>query len=231
MHVRSVAALTTGPLALLALLASLSGCHSSGATGGPTPSDPEGCGADPSLPPHVPAAIERDLVLELSLSNAEAVRRGEPVEIAWTVRNRSATTAHRIVQGGDGSECGWREPVLEIAAESLGADGEWRPIARRGYGRCGVYDPVWRDDVATIAPGGSLAIGWVPWVAAFFDLSPHERVRFTATYRYTRGAAGKGIIDERMRSVGDASDPGIPAFTLVSAPLEVVLARVAAAPR
>jgi hypothetical protein len=46
-------------------------------------------------------------------------------------------------------------------------------------------------------------------------------VRLRATYRFTRGAAGKGIIDERMHAAGDQSDPGIEAFTLRSPPLEV----------
>jgi len=194
----------------------LAGCHSSSAEGPPL-----GCGPDPTVPAAHPSPAERDLVLELAVSNPEALARGEPPELRWTVRNTSATLVHRIVQGGDGSECGWREPMLELAAESLGADGVWQPIPRLGYGRCGVYDPQWRDDIATIAPGASLELQWVPWTAAFYDLSKHDRVRLSATYRFTRGAAGKGIIDERMRGAGDAGDPGIEAFTLRSAPLEV----------
>jgi hypothetical protein len=180
--------------------------------------EPPTCGLGPSGEPA--SAIERDLVLELAVANLGPFTAANLPELRWTIRNTSPTAQYAVIQGGDGSESGWREPFFTLAAEELRPDGTWQPLARRPYGRCGVYDPEWRDEVVTLAPGESLALEWAPWAQVWFDLTKVERVRFRAEYRFTRGEAGKGM-DPRGGSAPAGADPGIPAFTLRSAPLEV----------
>ncbi len=163
------------------------------------------------------ALVERGLALELSAPNGTVFPVETPIELRWTLRNTSPTKTFQVVQGGDGSEAGWREPILSLTAERLGTDGIWQPIDRMPYGRCGVHDSEWRDDIVSIEPGETLDVAWVPWVTSFFDLSQPQHVRFRAEYRYTAGEAGKGM-QERGR---DCEGVGIPAFTLISMPVEL----------
>ncbi len=63
----------------------------------------------------------------------------------------------KLVVPGDGSEAGWRTPVLSWVAKKNG-----KPVAERDGGRCGMMNPIKEDEVFTLAPGERKTIAeWV----------------------------------------------------------------------
>jgi hypothetical protein len=80
---------------------------------------------------------------------------GQRFTLALKNNGRSAV---RLVLPGDGSEVGWRTPVLAWAATSGG-----KPVAPVNRGRCGNMNRIERSEIFTLAPGASREIPeWVP---------------------------------------------------------------------
>lgn len=200
-------------LALITLLAALgSGCGLSRTTE-PTPPEPP---THPQ-PQEIAAAIEDALVLDLVPTTPLELTRGASMGFTWTLRNTSGNDPIPVVQGGDGSEVAWREPHLTYELERLGESGEWEAMPRPLYGRCGLFDPNWQDDVVELAPGDALAIEWAPYLAPFAEPG---RYRVTAEYRYTGGTTGRG---DHEGEIEHGAMEGMPPFTVRSAPVEVTI--------
>jgi len=64
----------------------------------------------PLSPPHP------DLRLDLQLVGPAVLDPGERPRVRASVHNTSTLTAHPVVLPGDGSEMGWREPMVSFSA-------------------------------------------------------------------------------------------------------------------
>jgi hypothetical protein len=106
---------------------------------------PAGCGP-------VPAKISDGIIrVELRVMTP-VVKKGEPPQLVVEVVN---VTDHEItlVQPGDGSELGWRTPVVRWQV-----DGHGPP----DVGLCGNINPLTADEVFTLTPGQRATLGgWV----------------------------------------------------------------------
>lgn len=106
--------------------------------------------------PDKPAAradqAKPDIALELSAAGTKVVRGEFP---AFTVRlvNRGKV-AVTLVKPGDGSECGWRTPIITWSVAPA------QPKAR--YGRCGNMNPLRPDEIFELKPGERVKLSeWV----------------------------------------------------------------------
>lgn len=127
------------------------------------------------------------LALEVKLPSSR-IRPDEHVVPQVTVVNRSKKLAFWVVQAGDGSEVGWREPHVWYSATRLRPDGRWGEVARRQLARCGVYDPDWEKEVVELKPGARLTLA--PWIGSptwSLDLSQPGRYRLVVHYAYRGG--------------------------------------------
>ncbi|MBX3207673.1 MAG: hypothetical protein KF764_21670 [Labilithrix sp.] len=74
-----------------------------------------------------------------------------------TLKNDGTKTL-RLVVPGDGSEVGWRTPVVTWSATVHGA-----PAAPLEGGRCGMMNRIEANEIITLAPGASRSVkDWVP---------------------------------------------------------------------
>lgn len=92
------------------------------------------------------------LTLELRTSTP-VIKVGESPAIAMVLKN-TGTADLVLVRPGDGSECGWRTPLLE-----------WLPAAafERGGGRCGNINTLKASEVVVLRPGES--VEWSEWIS------------------------------------------------------------------
>jgi hypothetical protein len=95
------------------------------------------------------------LVLEIKLDGAEATV-GKPVKVTATVTNQGKEAA-TLVQPGDGSEVGWRTPVIgwsavKVASADAKANHPDKPELDHGR-RCGNINALKNDEVFTLEPG------------------------------------------------------------------------------
>ncbi len=142
--------------------------------------------------------LRKELRLELSPDRVTLVNRG-----MWT---------QRVVKPNDGSESGWREPEIYFERE---VDGKW---VRGGKpGRCGMYAHDWQKDIVELGPGEALPLeGYLPLDMAF-GLAKPFKVKVRAVYVYRGGHGSRGADGElKPGAMGK-----MPAFTLVSEPVEV----------
>jgi len=171
-------------------------------------------------------AIERDLVLEATLTTSRTIQPGEPVRVKSRIVNVSKTQTYRLVRPGDGSESGWREPRVFFDAETLGPRGQRTAVPEREIGRCGMYDANWHDDVITLEPGAVLDLhNWMPAAHHALDFQQEGPVEVRLHYHYTRGTGavgGKAL--ERPDGRGSMGD--VPAFELVSKPVRLNVVRL-----
>jgi hypothetical protein len=80
----------------------------------------------------------------------QVIPSGRPPHLVVTVVNAGSQEVV-LVEPGDGSECGWRTPIIEWSIKS------WRP-----YGRCGNINPLRADEVFVLQPGESRQLSaWV----------------------------------------------------------------------
>lgn len=164
--------------------------------------------------------IERDLVIVAKLRAASPFATTEPIKVDMWIENRSKTDTYPLVNPGDGSDMGWREPYVFYTAESKSGDGKWQTIKQEWWPRCGNYDPDWQKDVVQLAPGQKMTISdsMIPTPREFHD---GEQIRLQAHYAYRQGrgirSSGEGS-KEDTRQMGDT-----PAFELVSAPVEFAI--------
>ena len=174
-------------------------------------------------------AIERDLVLEATLTSPKTIQPGEPVRVRSRIVNRSKTVTYKLVRPGDGSESGWREPHVFFTAESLDPRGVRTPVPEAGLGRCGLFDANWHDDIVSLAPGKSLDLyNWMPAAHHHLRFEREGPVELRLHYRYTRGQLGKGgkaLDTDRPEGTGPMG--AVPAFELVSAPVRFHVLRLA----
>jgi len=171
-------------------------------------------------------AIERDLVLEATLTTPGTIQPGEPIRVKSRIVNRSRTATHKLVRPGDGSESGWREPHVFFTAETLGPRGRRTAVIERGIGRCGVFDANWHDDVIELKPGKALDLyNWMPAAHFGLDFQREGPTEVVLHYRYRRGTAGKGG-EALDRPDGRGPMGDLPAFELVSKPVRVNVVRL-----
>ncbi len=176
--------------------------------------------------PATKADIERDLVLEATLSTPKTVQPGEPVRVTSRIVNRSKTRTYKLVRPGDGSESGWREPHVFFRAEAVGPRGVRTPVPPRAMGRCGLFDADWHKAVVSLKPGDHLALSnWMPAAHHVLDFQQAGTVELWLHYKYKRGESGKG--GRPSESPGGTGPMGdVPAFELVSAPVRFEVTRL-----
>lgn len=163
--------------------------------------------------------IERDLVLKVELKTAKPTASGERIELDVFLVNDSEQNTYPVVKSGDGSEVGWREPHVYFTASRKKSDGTWEDVPPAGYGRCGLYDPDWQKDVVRLGPGDNIKLEWLPPPSVMLDLRKPGLVRLYVHYRYGRGASTRGQTPQTPVNLGGME--GLPAFEIVSAPIEI----------
>jgi hypothetical protein len=95
------------------------------------------------------------LVLEIKVDNAEATI-GKPVKVTATVVNQGKE-AVTLVQPGDGSDVGWRTPVVgwsavKVASADAKANHPDKPALDQSP-RCGNINALKKDEIFTLEPG------------------------------------------------------------------------------
>jgi len=153
--------------------------------------------------------LAKDLRLELELP--KTTKAGERFDFAVKLVN-GGKAAHRVVRPNDGSESGWREPLVRFEME---VGGRWVPAGNPP--RCGNYASNWHRDVMVLGAGDSLKLdGYLPPYFSF-DLKKPGKVKLRAVYEYAGGRS----------KAGKKPDPGpmgkTPPFRLVSKAVEVEL--------
>ncbi len=129
-----------------------------------------------------PAPVERpkkvaaDLVLEIEApKSAIAGKEWGQFKAVLVNRSKNAVT---LVQPGDGSDCGWRTPLIWWSAIEVNAPGQ-HPEKQPPFkgGRCGNVNSLTPSEVFALAPGKSKEL--TPWVGAPAFPGPGTyRVRF-----------------------------------------------------
>lgn len=156
-----------------------------------------------------PDLLASELRLELKLP--KTTKAGERFDFEVNLVN-GGEAAHRVVRPNDGSESGWREPLVRFEME---VGGRWVPAPSPP--RCGLYAEDWHRDVLVLGAGESLKLdGYLPPYFSF-DLKEPGKVRLRAVYEYAGGRA----------KAGKEPDPGpmgkTPPFRLVSDAVEMEL--------
>lgn len=132
-------------------------------------------------------ATQPDLVLEVT-GPTHATATDLPA-VSGKLRNVSRRRAHAIVLPGDGSEVGWRDPVISFTAFIDEGDGCWQVLPPAVVGRCGLFDPDWSDEIVALRPGTTRSIDPL-WASPFFAWRP-GKVRLFVHYAWTGGEATK----------------------------------------
>lgn len=121
----------------------------------PAPAPAAGGVQEAAGPPKLSTPATGSCALEAKL-RAEDKRRDGP-SFVLELTNRGSTPL-RLVTPGDGSESGWRTPVVTWSATANGKPASATPLAR-----CGLMNPIEKDEIFTLAPGASREIReWLP---------------------------------------------------------------------
>jgi hypothetical protein len=118
------------------------------------------CIADP--PQHRQATAAAGLELHISAKET-SLTQGEQPQIHATITNKGAAPV-TLVLPGDGSESGWRTPLVGFSSVKAGRGKPKHPAEVPLYrgGRCGNVNPLKGDEVFSLAPGQSKDLGdWV----------------------------------------------------------------------
>jgi len=181
----------------------------------------------------MPSNLKDDLSIEAKLLGGKVVGPGQAIGVEIAIVNRSEETEYPIVKPGDGSECGWREPYVFFTARRK-TDAGWEAAPKAKWGRCGLFDHNWQDDIAVLKPGDRLALkDWLSAPSHMLEIQKPGDWQLFVHYRYSRGGAGKGVKllsddelnDEKVLATLPENMKGVPAFELVSQPLEFTLVR------
>jgi hypothetical protein len=157
--------------------------------GRPTPvADPTPSGG--CVRPIATASGDPQRDLELKLSGPRTLKAGEHPQLSAQLRNVSRSRAHHVVLPSDGSDAGWRDPVISFSAFVDEGDGCWKPLARVPVLRCGLFDANWTDDVVRLTAGQKRVIDPL-WGFPSFQWRAGT-VRLFLHYTWTGGAASKG---------------------------------------
>jgi hypothetical protein len=101
----------------------------------------------------------RDLILRVSAKKTEYTTK-EAIPLTVTITNRGPTLV-TLVQPGDGSECGWRTPIVGWsilpAADAKATHPDGMP-KREVFGRCGNRNPLSPKELFSLRPGETKAI-------------------------------------------------------------------------
>lgn len=156
-----------------------------------------------------PEMPDSDTGLALILSpDSQTIKNGdEPVFTAKLI-NRG-TRELTLVAPGDGSDCGWRTPLLE-----------WSRVPRDPGGRCGNTNPLKSDDVFKLQPGEARVLkGWLrqPYLSG----RGHYRVSLRYTNEPERGIGGIPV-GEHDPAALEAVQHSTP-VTVVSNAVEIVV--------
>jgi hypothetical protein len=169
--------------------------------------------------------IEKDLALVAELTSPKQVQPAEPVTLRMRIANTSKTLTHKLVRPNDGSESGWREPHVFLTAERDRGDGKWRKVASKTLMRCGMFADDWHADVFDLKPDAKTEFAnWLPPAGMLLELEKPGRYRIRAHYRYTSGRIGMRGVAGGPQKVDPGPMKGVPAFELVSKPVEIVVA-------
>jgi hypothetical protein len=128
--------------------------------------------------------------LRLEVRGPKTLAKGEFPELKGSIHNGSRRRAHAIVLPGDGSDAGWRDPVIAFTAFIDEGDGCWKPLARAATGRCGLFDADWSDEIVTVAAGTTRSLDPM-WSFPAFEWRKGN-VRLFVHYTWTGGTASKG---------------------------------------
>lgn len=156
---------------------------------------------------------------------AATVLPGAPLYVKVVLANESKQAIH-VVRPGDGSDAGWREPLVTWTAHSVGDDGTETPIEPTPMLRCGNFAADWTNDVVSLAAGATLDISDAfGWPTNRFDLQAAGRVRLRAEYEYrggewTRGGKVKADGTPETGAMGSTAP-----FRVVSNPVDLEVKR------
>jgi hypothetical protein len=177
---------------------------------------------EPAKPSISRQQMEKDLELQATLASPTTIQAGEHVSVQILLRNKSLDTSYTIVKPGDGSAVGWREPHVFYTATLETTDGVFKNVPKARYLRCGVFDSDWQKDAMVLKPGEGLPLwNWLDSPSRFLEFQEPGRVQLMVHYSY------RGGISERGSSQAVTSGPlfGVPAFELVSIPVEFEVVR------
>lgn len=119
-------------------------------------------GAAPAPPPETGTDPAGEGALKLHIHAKSPMIMGEPSAFQITLQNRSQVPI-TLVMPGDGSNCGWRTPLVGWSAVSAGDLAARHPDAPPLYRgpRCGNVNPLRKEEVFTLGPGQSKTLdGW-----------------------------------------------------------------------
>jgi hypothetical protein len=176
----------------------------------------------PAAPP-TQAQIERDLVLEAVVKSPASIQPGQAVEVSLVLRNQSREITYPVVKPGDGSEVGWREPYVYFTATVETAKGITVPVPQLGRGRCGLFAHDWPKDVILLKPGAEMPLNeWLIPASGALNFQEPGRIKLIAHYQY-RAGLGKRPADPA--AIAASAIAGVPAFAIVSKPVEFDVVR------
>lgn len=165
----------------------------------------------------VKKAPKAELELEATTGSTK-VASGQDVLVELALVNQSKRTQW-VIQAGDGSEVGWREPHIWYSATRRLDDGTWEDVAPAKYARCGLYEPDWQNDAVALKPGARLKLAtWASHPSASVDLSRPGVYRIVAHYDYRGGRSRGGGGDAPTGPLAEQKP-----FTLSSAPIEIAI--------
>jgi hypothetical protein len=128
--------------------------------------------------PLAPASAGCDVRLTIAAKDLQ-IPPGGWLEASATVENESSTDIV-LVEPGDGSESGWRTPVIEWRAHRI-EQGRATKAVLEGLGRCGLMNgPDPEREVFVLAPGGSRRFQW-PFVMPYLKRPGTYEIALTYT--------------------------------------------------
>ncbi len=159
------------------------------------------------------------LELVAVLNSPHVIQPGQPIETALTLRNTADDDPQLVVRPGDGSDDGRREPHVWFQVERQVGDDAWVEAPLRRLYRCKVFEPDWRDDVVSLAPGETLDVR--SWAAGpgRYDLQEAGSYQLRAHYAWRREPVA-GTSDGDLGRMAD-----VPAFTVTSAAVPFTVIR------
>ncbi|MCA9588309.1 MAG: hypothetical protein KC657_23465 [Myxococcales bacterium] len=111
-----------------------------------------------AAPAPSPSSAPRGATCGLQAKVKAVSTPGGDQTFALTLTNAGKAPVSLVVPG-DGSEVGWRTPVISWSVTTP----KGAPVAERGGGRCGMMNRIEASEIFTLAPGASRTIGM--WVA------------------------------------------------------------------
>lgn len=168
-------------------------------------------------------SIERDLVLQVKWLSPKAIQPGRSIQLDMALVNQSEKRVYPVIKPGDGSESGWREPNVFFTAKRKTQTGTWVEVPKAPFGRCGLFDSNWEKDVTKLTPGAKIELkDWLLTPGEMLEFQQPGPHRLWVHYKYSGGNAGKRTLKEPLPV---AKMQGVPAFEIVSSPIEFEVVR------